>query len=80
MTMRRSVKGKERYYTITLIRNLFGEVLLIRTYGSVNKAKPTGVRQQVYTDAAEAEESMMILIHEKQKKGYLPSISCATQE
>ena len=70
MTMTRSVKGRVRYYTLELIPNLFGEWMLVRTYGSIKKIKPTGVIRETYNDAEVAVASMELLIATKLKKGY----------
>lgn len=70
ITMIRSVNDKERYYKIELIPNLFGEVLLIRTYGSVYRRKPTGVITQIYANTFEAVDAQERLINQKRKKGY----------
>ncbi len=70
MTMTRSVKGRVRYYTLELIPNLFGEWMLVRTYGSIKKLKPTGVIREIYDNAEAAAESLQSLINTKQKKGY----------
>lgn len=71
MTMTRSVKGRVRYYTLELIPNLFGERMLVRTYGSIKKTKPTGVIREIYNDAEAAVASMQLLITTKLKKGYI---------
>ncbi|MCL4431780.1 MAG: WGR domain-containing protein [Epsilonproteobacteria bacterium] len=68
--MIRSVKGRVRYYTLELIPNLFGEWMLVRTYGSIKKLKPTGVIREIYDNAEAAAESLQSLINAKQKKGY----------
>lgn len=70
MTMTRSVKGRVRYYTFELIPNLFGEWMVVRTYGSIKKLKPTGVIREIYDNAEEAMGSMRLLIRAKEKKGY----------
>lgn len=70
ITMTRFVNAKKRYYTMELIANLFGEVLLIRTFGSVNRLKPTGVIQQTCKDLQEAMVIMNALMHAKHKRGY----------
>ncbi len=69
-TMTRSVKGRVRYYTLELIPNLFGEWMVVRTYGSIKKLKPTGVIREIYDSAEAAAESMQSLICAKLKKGY----------
>lgn len=68
--MKRTVKEKERYYTLQLLPNLFGESIVIRIYGSSQKAKPTGVICDVYSDAVDAGFSIDVLIAQKQKRGY----------
>lgn len=68
--MIRHVKGRVRYYTLELIPNLFGEWMVVRTYGSIKKLKPTGVIREIYNDAEAAAESIQSLINAKLKKGY----------
>jgi predicted DNA-binding WGR domain protein len=68
--MRRQVNNRIRYYTVELIPNLFGEWMLIRTYGSIKKLKPTGVIREIYSNVEEARGSMKLLIKVKQDKGY----------
>lgn len=68
--MTRSVKGRVRYYTLELIPNLFGEWMVVRTYGSIKKLKPTGVIREIYDSAEVAAESIQSLISAKLKKGY----------
>lgn len=70
-TMTRSVKGRVRYYTLELIPNLFGEWMVVRTYGSIKKLKPTGVIREIYNDAEAAIASMQLVISAKQKRGYV---------
>lgn len=69
-TMTRSVKGRVRYYTFELFPNLFGEWMVVRTYGSIKKLKPTGVIREIYDNAEAATESIQSLISAKLKKGY----------
>lgn len=69
-TMTRSVKGRVRYYTFELIPNLFGEWMVVRTYGSIKKLKPTGVIREIYDNSEEAMCAMKLLIRAKEKKGY----------
>lgn len=70
MTMTRSVNGRVRYYTFELIPNLFGEWMVVRTYGSIKKLKPTGVIREIYDNAEEAMVVMRLLIRAKENKGY----------
>lgn len=72
MTMTRSVKGRVRYYTLELFPTLFGESIVIRTYGSLQKAKPTGEIKEVYSNQADAQHSVDVLIASKHKRGYRP--------
>lgn len=68
----RTINERKRYYTIQLLPNLFGETIVIRTYGSVQKVKPTGEIQEVYSDQADAQSSVDVLIASKYKRGYRP--------
>lgn len=70
MTMTRIVNARVRYYTLELIPNLFGEWMLIRTYGSIKKLRPTGAIREIYNNVEEASVSMKLLIEAKHKKGY----------
>lgn len=69
-TMTRHVKGRERYYTLELIPNLFGETLLIRTYGSVLNLKATGRIQEIYPNEIKAVHKVELLIASKRQRGY----------
>ena len=71
MMMTRCVDSKMRYYTIELIRNLFDEWLLTRTYGSSKAKRPTRVMKEIYTDESEARISLESLLRAKEKKGYI---------
>lgn len=70
-TLKRTVNSKERYYVLELIANLFGEYLVIRTYGSCSNAKPTGVISNTYQTLNTAQEAMEKVLHEKHKRGYI---------
>ncbi len=71
-TLYRSVKGKERRYTIELVSSLFGEWVVIRTFGSSSKISPKGVIKTYYGNQEQAEEYLQILLLQKTKKGYRP--------
>jgi predicted DNA-binding WGR domain protein len=71
-TMTRSVNGRVRYYTFELFPTLFGESIVIRTYGSVQKSKPTGEIKEVYSNQVDAQHSVDVLIASKHKRGYRP--------
>lgn len=68
----RTVNDRERYYTIQLVPNLFGESMVIRTYGSTKKVKPTGEIRKIYANEVDAQYSIDVLIASKYKRGYSP--------
>ena len=66
----RTVNERERYYSIQLLPNLFGETLVIRTFGSKKNVKATGTIQEVYSNEAKAHDKVDVLIASKRLKGY----------
>lgn len=66
----RTVNERKRYYVIELIANLFGEFLLVRTYGACTRAKPTGVIHEIYQDQAKAQHALVVLLEHKYARGY----------
>ncbi len=58
MTLKRTVNAKERYYALELIANLFGEYLVIRTYGACINTKPTRIISDTYQTLNSAKEAM----------------------
>lgn len=68
----RTLNQRERYYSIQLLPNLFEESIVIRTYGSLQKSKPTGEIKEVYSNQADAQHSVDVLIASKHKRGYRP--------
>lgn len=66
----RRVNDRVRYYLVELFENLFGEWMVIRTYGSIKAQSPTGVIREYYTSANEAELSVKKIIRQKEHKGY----------
>lgn len=66
----RTVNKRMRYYKVELISNLFGEYLLIRTYGAYSRAKPTRVICERYATAQEAKSVKEEILHQKQLRGY----------
>ncbi|MCX6061163.1 MAG: molybdenum metabolism regulator [Campylobacterales bacterium] len=79
----RTVNERERYYleevlvpfgyTIQLLPNLFGESLVIRTYGSKKNVKATRTIQEVYATQTEAHHKVDVLIASKRQRGYYTS-------
>ena len=66
----RTVNERQRYYTIQMLPNLFGETLVIRTYGARKNLKATRTIQEVYAIQAEAHHKVDVLIASKRKRGY----------
>lgn len=66
----RRVNDRVRYYLVELFENLFGEWMVIRTYGSIKAQRPTGVIREYYMNANEAELSAKKIIRLKEHKGY----------
>lgn len=69
-TLSRAVNNRLRYYRIELIDNLFGESLLIRTYGSLLRAKATRTITEVYSNQFDAHRAYEKLLELKTNKGY----------
>lgn len=70
-TMTRSVKGRVRYYTFEIISNLFGEWMVIRTYGSFKRTMPAGQLSESYQSYTESLRSYNAWIDAKRKRGYV---------
>ncbi|MDD3603458.1 MAG: WGR domain-containing protein [Sulfurovum sp.] len=68
----RAVNNRFRYYKLELIGNLFGESVLIRTYGSLLRTKPTRTITELYSNHSEAYEAYQTLLMQKSKRGYCP--------
>jgi len=64
------VNERRRYYAIELIANLFGEFLLVRTFGGCTRAKPTGVIYEIYKDQSNAQHALEALLEHKYARGY----------
>lgn len=58
---------------LELITNLFGEYLLIRTYGSCKNTRPTGVISNTYETLMDAKTAIEEVLYEKFKRGYRSS-------
>ena len=65
--------GKERRYSIELFPSLFGEWIVIRTFGSSAKPSPKGTVKSYDASEEEARQQIEILLRLKTKKGYSPS-------
>lgn len=71
MTMTRTVNERERWYRLEVVPNLFGEWLLIRTFGSLYQPKPIGTMVEVFNDQDRAMNAYKKLTGLKQKRGYI---------
>lgn len=70
MLLKRNVNGLIRYYKIDLSLNLFGEWLVIRTFGSLKYSLPKGVITNIYPELIDAKAAYEALIRKKAAKGY----------
>lgn len=71
MTMTRTVNERERWYRLEVVSNLFGEWLLIRSFGSMYKVTPLGIICQTFPDIESAETAYIQLTQKKSKRGYI---------
>lgn len=78
--MTRHVKTKVRYYTIEVFPTLFGETLVVRSYGGCGNAKPTGTIMEYYDNTEEAQNRVHILAHRKCKGGYAVATTLLKKE
>ena len=67
----RKVKNKIRYYTLTIFKNLFGEYILEKSFGSVANKKPTRNIVEIYPTFEESIIEYQKTISKKSKKGYV---------
>lgn len=65
----RVVNRAKRYYTIEILPNLFGEWLLVRSYGSLRYRPYT--KAQAFDSLTSAKEAFGRLLGIKMKKGYI---------
>lgn len=69
-TMYRQVNFRIRYYTIELYQNLFEEWMVVRTFGSIKRANPTGCIYEACNTRKNSETMYWAWIAAKKKKGY----------
>lgn len=72
MTMIRTVNERLRWYRLELSPNLFGEWLLIRSFGSMVHNRATGVKTELFDNPLLAQKVFKHLVRSKTKKGYTP--------
>lgn len=70
LTMIRTVNNRKRWYRLKVVPNLFGEWLLIRSFGSLNRSKPMRMISEVFGDQSAALRAYEDLLNRKQKRGY----------
>lgn len=66
----RKVKGRVRYYKMTLLKTLFDEYLVERTYGALINKKPTGMKCDVFSSYDIAKQCFENIYHSKELRGY----------
>jgi predicted DNA-binding WGR domain protein len=66
----RSVKDKERYYSIDVSPSLFGGYLVVRVWGANRYKRPSGQIEECYDDYDRAIVRAVELRQEKEKRGY----------
>jgi predicted DNA-binding WGR domain protein len=72
VAMSRVINETKRYYKIEILPNLFGEWLLVRSYGSI-KSRPRQI-SEVFEKIDYAQAAFERLLGMKMKKGYMPTI------
>lgn len=72
LTMMRTVNERLRWYRLELSPNLFGEWLLIRSFGSMGRSRATGVKTELFDNPLMAQKVIERLVRSKTKKGYTP--------
>lgn len=72
LTMMRTVNDRMRWYRLELLPNLFGEWLLIRSFGSMGRSRATGVKTELFDNPLMAQKVFERLVRSKTKKGYIP--------
>ena len=70
LTMMRTVNERMRWYRLELLPNLFGEWLLIRSFGSMGRSRATGVKTELFDNPLLAQKIYDQLVRAKTKKGY----------
>ena len=70
VAMARYVDMKQRFYTLEILPNLFGEWLLVRSYGKYEKCSCRHL--EIFSTMDEAKEAYKKIFRQKVKKGYRP--------
>lgn len=72
LLMVRTVNDRNRWYRLELLPNLFGEWLLIRSFGSIGRSRATGIKTEPFDNPLLAQKVFERLVRSKTKKGYIP--------
>lgn len=72
LTLIRQVKHRWRFYSVAMEPNLFGDWLVIRSYGSYAKPAPMRQLHECCLTHDEAQMRFNALIRLKRSKGYIP--------
>lgn len=70
ISLSRKVRSNLRFYTIDLYHNLFGEMIIERTYGKVGAKRATGVKKEFFSSLKDAIKAFKKIESKKRKKGY----------
>ncbi len=69
-TLYRVVNEKTRYYSLEILPTIFGEYLLIRSFGGVKNKKPTRIIKEYFSHKEDGIKAFEKLVAEKVEKGY----------
>lgn len=72
--MIRTVNDRKRWYRLEVVPNLFGEWLVIRSFGSLSRSTPLQCLSESFADKNSALRAYAKLLTQKQKRGYESSI------
>ncbi len=70
VTLKRHINKNERYYRISIIKNLFNEYIVERVFGNTRYITPTGKVINIFNSQYEAIEYIKVLLKKKLNKGY----------
>lgn len=66
-----------RFYVLDIVRDLFGQLILIRRFGRVGAGSRSGAGSgreihQCFDSRSEAGVALAAIVQQKQRRGYLP--------
>jgi hypothetical protein len=68
--LHKEVNHRIRYYSLEIYKNLFGEYILEKKYGSLKNKRPTGIKRECYIYLNDARFACAQKIQEKVERGY----------